>query len=194
MPVELIVDTKSFNSAIIKLKDVPKQIPKATAQALNRTVDFTFTQTSREVRKEYAVKDRDVKSTLKKNKATPSNLNAYVSSTGRTLTLYNHFNVSPKTPKTKRKYKVKVQIKKGSKVAINSTPKPFIASAKNSTQVFRRVGSARTPVVVLRSLSVPQMVSNKETFNRIQTKASEMLEKRIEHEINRRLEKLGGKS
>lgn len=189
MAVEIIVDAKSVQRAVIELKSFPAEMPKAIAPALNRTVDHMATLTSREVRKEYAIKSKDIMDTITKKKASPSNLSAGITSHGRTLTLYNHFRVSPKSP-TGKKYKVKVAIKKGKMQTIATEPKPFIASANNSTQVFKRTGKARTPIVVLRSLSVPQMVSNEATYARIQTQAAEMLEKRIDHEINRKIDKI----
>lgn len=196
MAVNLVVDTKAINRVAIDLREVPKEMPKAVMQAVNRTVDHVYTHTSREVRKEYAISDKDVKSTLKKVKASSRNAKAGVIATGRTLTLYNHFRVTPKQPKPGGRYKVKVAIKKGKSQELKTNPKPFIASANRSTQVFKREGPERTPVVVLRSLSVPQMIAHKDSFTeagkRIQTLADKKLAERIEHEVNRRMEKLHG--
>lgn len=191
MAVELIVDIKSVNRVMVDLRNLPKEMPKAVMQAVNRTVDHVYTHTSREVRKEYAIKDKDVKSTLKKVKASPGKIEAGVISKGRTLTIYHHFRVSPKKPTPGKRYRVKVVIKKGKMETIDTDPKPFIATANNATQVFKRTGPKRKPLVVLRSLSVPQMISNEQTYSRIQKLAGDMLEKRIEHEINRRLNKIG---
>lgn len=193
MSANIIVDTKQIKKVAIELQKLPGQIPKATAQAMNRTIDHIYTQTSREVRKDYAIKDKDVKSTLRKIKVTSGRLAGAVISKGRTLTLYHHFRVSPSNPLRGKRYQVKVTIKKGSPEFIKTDPKPFIAAANNAKQVMRRVGKPRLPVVVLRSLSVPQMVSNEKVMQNIQESASRMLEKRIEHEINRRLKKVGAK-
>lgn len=193
MSVNVIIDTKQVHRKAIELQKIPGQIPKATAQAMNRTIDHIYTQTSKEVRKDYAIKDKDVKSTLKKIKATPGRLGGAVISKGRTLTLYHHFRVSPTNPSKGKRYQVKVTVKKGKPEILSSTPKPFIATANNAKQVMRRVGAARKPVVVLRSLSVPQMVSNEQVMSNIQESAQKMLEKRMNHEISRRLEKAGAK-
>jgi hypothetical protein len=193
MSANLVIDTKQVKRVAIELQKIPGQIPKATAQAMNRTIDHIYTQTSREVRKDYAIKDKDVKSTLRKVKATPGRLGGAVISTGRTLTLYNHFRVSPANPTSGRKYKIKVTIRKGSPEFIKTDPKPFIATANNAKQVMKREGRARKPITVLRSLSVPQMISNEKVMNSIQESAQVMLEKRIEHEISRRLKKAGAK-
>ena len=191
MPVDIIVDAKSITRMTIELSKVPKDMPKAASQALNRTVDYLATTTSKEVRKAYAISKSDVDETITKMKSSPSNMKAGIKSRGRTLTLYNHFRISPRQPVLGKKYRVKVAIKKGKIQTIQTIQKPFIAKANNSTQIFKRVGSARKPVVVLRSLSVPQMVSNEETYFKIQKLAGEMLEKRVAHEISRRMDQLG---
>jgi hypothetical protein len=193
MSANIIIDTKQVKQVAIELQKLPGQIPKATAQALNRTIDHIYTQTSREVRKDYTIKDKDVKGTLKKVKATPGRLGGSVISKGRTLTLYHHFKVSPSNPGNGRRYQLKVTVKKGKPEIIKTDPKPFIAIANNSKQVMKRVGKARKPITVLRSLSVPQMISNEKTMQSIQEFAQVMLEKRVEHEISRRLNKVGGK-
>lgn len=193
MSANLIIDTKQVKRVAIELQKIPGQIPKATMQAMNRTIDHIYTQTSKEVRKDYVIKDADVKSTLRKIKATPGRLGGAVISSGRTLTLYHHFKVSPSNPKKGRRYQLKVTIKKGKPELIMTDPKPFIATANNAKQVMKRVGKARKPVTVLRSLSVPQMISNETIMQNIQISAQKMLDKRIEHEISRRLKKVGAK-
>jgi hypothetical protein len=44
-------------------------VPKATYRAINRAVDKTVTETSREVRKVYNLRDRAVKAAMKKRYA-----------------------------------------------------------------------------------------------------------------------------
>lgn len=200
---DLVVNTKSVKSVGIAVGKIPKQMPQAMAQAQNRTVDHLYTQISREVRKDYSIKDKDVKSTLKKRYTNAASLNAAVTSTGRTLTLYNHFRVSPNQPRPGTRYKVKVTIKKGQRQTIGGAPSAFVAAMKGivvsdkgpslNYQVVRREGNKRYPVTVLRSLSVPQMVSNKKVMKRIKKSAEEMLKKRTDHEIDRRITKAGAK-
>ncbi|HYE80873.1 MAG TPA: phage tail protein [Clostridia bacterium] len=193
MSVNVIVDTKQVKQIAIELQKFPGQIPKATAQAMNRTIDHIYTQTSREVRKDYAIKDKDIKSTLRKIKATAGRLGGGVVSTGRTLTLYQHFKVSPANPAKGKRYQVKVTVKKGRSELIKTDPKPFISTVTGKKQVMKREGRSHLPVTILRSLSVPQMISNEKVMSSIQESGSKMLEKRIEHEISRRLKKVGAK-
>ena len=58
------------------------------------------------------------------------------------------------------------------------------------THIWMREGKSRTPVRLLRTLSVPQMISNDEVINTIQEKSGEKLHERINHEIEWRLNKL----
>ena len=196
MAVEVIVDTKAFHRLEIELKKIPKEMPGAMASALNRTLDYTATQISRIVSEEYVISKKDVKSTLKKKKASKSSLDAYITSKGRTLTLYHHFKVNPRY-RGKKKYQIKVQVKRtGGKQPLSGDPKPFLPKAgapKSKQQVFQRVGPERKPLVVLRSLSVPQMISNEGNLEKIQKLANDKLEERLAHEIKWRLEKAAAK-
>lgn len=191
MANNLFIDTKELKKITIKLGEIPKQIQGATASALNRTVDYTVTQTAREVTKRYAISQKEVKKTIKKHKASKSNLYAYVESSGNSTALHRF----PHTPKKySKKAKVKVQVIKGSgKKSIGVTPSAFVQNMKGTTGIWKREGEKRAPVVLLRSLSIPQMISNDETLKNIQEASSKKLQERIEHEINWRLSKAGGK-
>lgn len=191
MANNLFIDTKDLKKVTIKLGELPKQIPGATASALNRTVDFTVTQTAREVTKRYAISQKEVKKTIKKHKASKSNLYAYVESKGNTIALHKF----PHTPKKfSKKAKVKVQvIKSGGKKSIGVTPPAFVQKMNSTTGIWKREGQKRTPVTLLRTLSVPQMITNDETLNNIQQAANKKLQERIDHEIEWRLNKAGAK-
>jgi hypothetical protein len=87
---------------------------------------------------------------------------------------------------------VKVQIKKSeAKRYINTYPQPFLASTgaksaeKTQFNIFKRVGKARLPIKILRTLSVPQMITNENVTDQIQQAAQGKLNERLEHEIAR---------
>lgn len=207
--MEINMDTREFNRTVMRLSNIAKDMPQASVSALNRALDYMATQAKKEVTKMYAIKSGDIAQTIKKNKASTSNMNAYLKSSGNTLTLYNHFNVTPRKPpksavkfvrgpkgrKLKgREYKVRLTIKKNEgKKDIHTNPKPFIASANNATQIFVREGKSHNPVDVLRTLSVPQMISNNGVVNKIEGAALKKLQERIEHEVIWRMQKAGGK-
>lgn len=182
------INDKELKKMAIKLQVIPKQVPAATASALNRTLDFTVTQTKREVTKNYSVKQKEVASTLRKKRASKSNLNAYIECKGKTIDLAK-FPHNPKafSPKNK-KVKVKIKKQEGYKV-IKTNPSAFVQNM-GTTHIWMREGSKRTPVRLLRTLSVPQMVSNQEVIGVIEEKSKEKLRERIEHEIEWRLNKI----
>ncbi|MDF2891242.1 MAG: hypothetical protein K0R80_1609 [Clostridia bacterium] len=196
---QVFVDTKQLNRLTIELKGFEKQIPGAVFSALNRTLDHAITQVGRIVPKAYAVKSKDVKNSFSGGikRPTKTDLTASITSKGHTLSLAN-FPHSPKQPATSgKKYKVKATIKKGNgNQTINTNPKPFVAStgAKSDDKVqyniFRRIGSKRLPIKIIRTLSIPQMIGNEGVGEQIQKIANEKLEERITHEVNYRLDKM----
>ncbi len=184
----MIVETKGLNRLAIELKGFEKQIPGAAASALNRTLDFINTRIGRIVAQEYAIKTSDVKKTISKNKARKGEISASLISRGHTLSL-SHFPFSPKQPGTSKRY-VKVKIKKqGGYKTVNTDPKAFVQTMNNSLNVFKRVGPKRKPVVVLRTLSIPQMIDNTVVSSQVRQLAVDKLTERITHEVSYRLDK-----
>lgn len=189
----IVIDTKQLDRLTIELKGFEKEVGEAAYHALNRTIDFVITQVGRIVPKEYAIKAQEVKDSFKGGIKRPSkgDLTASIISSGHTLSLA-HFPHSPQMPSvTKRSYKVKATIKRGSRQTIRTEPKAFIAStgAKSADKVqyniFRRLGEERLPITVVRTLSVPQMISNEKVSSEIQKTAQEKFGERLEHEIIR---------
>lgn len=189
---DIFIDTKELKKITIELNKLPKQIPQATASALNRTLDFTATRIKKEVTAEYSVKSSDVSKTLKKKRASRSNLYAYIQSKGHTLSLARF----PHSPRkySKRAKVVMVQVKKsGGYKIVDTQPKAFVQAMGKATNIWKRQGPGRYPVTILRTLSVPQMISNNETREKIQDAAAKKLQERVNHEIKWRLDKAASK-
>ena len=194
--MSIVVDTKQIDRLTIELKGFEKEVGESTYHALNRTIDQVITQVGRIVTKEYAIKTKDVKDSFNKGIKRPSkkNLNASLTSRGHTLSLA-HFPHAPKIPpQSRRKYQVKVTIKRSTgRQTLKINPKAFIAStgaidsSKTLYNIFRREGEKRLPITVIRTLSIPQMITNEEVSEQIQTFAQEKLEERLEHEIEYRM-------
>lgn len=183
------INDKEIKQIAIKLRGFPKQVPGATASALNRTLDYTATLTKKEVTNMYSIKQKEVNATLKKKRASKSSLNAHILSRGKTIAL-SKFPHNPKQYRPRNK-KVKVKVKKqeGYKV-IKTSPSAFVQTMNGGTHIWMRKGKERTPVKLLNTLSVPQMISNDEVINTIQSKSGEKLQERINHEIEWRLNRL----
>jgi len=200
LAVDIYVDTKELHQLQLNIQTLGKETPKAVSAAVNRAVTSTKAQISKIVRQEYVIKARDVKDTISTKRATPQNPEAAIISKGRLLTIYHHFRVSPKRhhdPGTgrmlKKRRKLNVTIKKGQRKQL---PGAWIGFRRGSgtPQVWIREGKSRYPVKVLRSLSVPQMISNEGSMNKIQEHAQEVLEKRLQHEMEFRISKMKQRS
>ncbi len=189
MARDIYVDVKQLHTLKLEMRILgQEEVPKAISAAVNRTITSTAAQISRVVRETYQVKAGDIKSTIKQKKSNKSDLIGEIVSTGRLLTLYHHFKIAPRK-RTKRKYTVKATIKKGQQQSI---PGAFLGSrrATGTPQVWMREGKSRYPIKVLRSLSVPQMISNEKNMDRIQAHAQKVLDERIEHELDFRIGKM----
>lgn len=198
--VEISVDTNKLQRVAVELIDFgKKEVPRATVAALNRAAASAATETKREAKKGYEIKEKDLMRKDKKGlppirvqKASASRMSAGVLVVGRPKGL---FNFKVKKPKGKQKY-VKVKIKKGGGFK-QLPPNAFIlhiADRKGNAigNVYARTTKHRYPLARLATLSVPQMVSKPEALANIQKKAQETLERRIDHEIDRRLSKVKG--
>jgi hypothetical protein len=190
----IFIDTKKIDRLAIELKGFEEEVAESTYHALNRTLDHVVTKVGQIIPKTYAIKASEVKKSFKGGIKKPSktNLSASLTSKGHTLSIA-HFPHTPSTPQGK-KGKIKVKIKKtdGSK-EVKTKPKAFLASTgalsedKIQYNVFRREGKARLPIVVLRTLSIPQMITNEGVAEQIQKIATEKLGERLEHEITHRM-------
>ena len=101
---------------------------------------------------------------------------------GRVLTP-THFSMAPKRlPDKKRKYTVKIAIKKGpKKVLVGKYGTPvFLARASkmsNAYLPYQRVGRPRLPIYQLKTVSIPQMIENDTVAADIQARIADVVEK-----------------
>ncbi|MGE5631711.1 MAG: hypothetical protein ACM3TR_11515 [Caulobacteraceae bacterium] len=214
------VNTKQLDRLAIELKGFEKEVGEAAYHALNRTVDHVITQIGRIIPKEYAVKSKDVKATLKGNKPSVNDLSASVISKGHTLS-FAHFPYTPKTDKRGRGSEVKVKIK--NVTGKIKSQKGFVANTgaksedKTLFNVFMRLGEFKIPeegsyagkvykrgpkagqryvreiIAPIRTLSIPQMITNEKVAEKVLKEAQDKLDERLEHEIVFRMTNLDKK-
>ena len=130
---------------------------------------------------------------------------------GRLLT-HTHFGMSPKSPKPDRgPYTLKATVIKGERKTLGKvkklTKKQRADMAKNLTRSgtqtsekspimlmranggqylpFQRASKNRKDIKVIKTVSLPQMVSSKRTEDGIQTALREGMQKRLDHHMNR---------
>lgn len=197
------IDGEPLKKIAKALSRLPKELNPAIASAVNKTMDSAVTQIKKEVAKEYTVKQKDIAKAIVKKRATTSNLTAAAIAEGGQVALYKFKHTPIEPPKSlgigvnSYKQPVKAQVKKGGskKVVKNKVGnKAFIRTFHGNHMIFARKGKNRYPIEKLFALSIPQMISDKNdskgSIKRIKARTNEMLEKKVEQEINYRLDKV----
>lgn len=147
-PLEIQLETPDMKQIASQLGDMKQKAPVVMARAINRTVTHLSVQIGKEVKKKYAadrLRVKDVKNTLKIEKADPSNLSGkVVSTTDKRIPLYR-FLTNPKkpVPKNPPKFYQSQVLKDGSLKNLSGNPgeysKAFIAMMNNGhVGVFER--------------------------------------------------------
>ncbi|NBI71651.1 hypothetical protein D3Z50_11355 [Clostridiaceae bacterium] len=170
------------------LAGVPKGAERALSNAINRGLSRVKTGATKRVKEVYTVQSSALTAAANTqvNKASTSNLAGIVTFAGCKIPLYK-FQVTPKAPGVGKR--VKAAVKKGGGTQFEEA---FIANMRNGTGVFERETSKRFPVDELMGLSAAQMVGNEKIVQELQEEAQEVINERLEHEIERILNGYGG--
>ena len=170
------------------LAGVPKGAERALSNAINRGLSRVKTGTKKQVKEVYTVQSSafTAAANTQISKASTNNLAGVITFSGCKIPLFK-FQVTPKAPGVGRK--VKVAVKKG-----GGTPfeEAFIANMRHRTGVFERETSKRFPVDELMGLSAAQMIGNEIVVQDLQKEAQEVINERLEHEIECILNGYGG--
>lgn len=193
------IDTRQIDLLSVELQSFPKQTQTAMYHALKRSLDQTKNEIGRIVPKEYAIKSKEVKESFNGgvNYPTKENLEASLTSTGKRLS-FAHFPFTPKTAVRKGKRAVvKVTIKKSRPKVSSKVGFTASTGAKSEDKVqfnvFRRLGKKRFPISPIRTVSIPQMITAEGMEEKIQSFALEKFEQRLEHEMNRAMDRIQDK-
>lgn len=164
---------------------------------------------AKEVTADYNIKQSEITPKRGKNKRTAGTVqvsgvtieNVAIIYEGRPLTP-THFAMKPKTrkaasnrprkhrrnPRARRTQPITAEIKKGQRKALPSDA--FLGSNHGGGYIpFRRTGRSRYPIESIKTVSLPQMVTNETVRQRINQKINQELPKRLEHNLKRYLEK-----
>ena len=179
------VDATEVRKVELLLGKQFKQAPTVIMRALNRAASSSKTAASKEVRREYYVKAKDVNKTIKIYRASRKKLGALVISKDSKLPL-DRFKFSPRTrPKRPPKGGIKVAVKKD---GLKNLMHAFLVDAPGGAMIFERVGKPRLPIKRIMGPSVPQMLGTERVRTKFFEKARETYDKRLDHEIRRLLE------
>lgn len=189
-----------ISDALKKLKAMSNVLSEehntlAFARALNRTVQKSRTMSNREIRKEYNIKAADINKTFDVQKASRTNLDARLNSTGAALPLH-YF--APRKVKTG----ITVSILKGKRDKIERAfflPNKKVVVARgrysNSTFEFRTKRAKKrgsdTPISKLLTTSVPHALASQNVQQTLMPELQIFLAERVQTELNYLLSKAG---
>ena len=171
-----------------------KKSEQITAKAVNATSrDFKSrapSWISQEVNKQYTIKKKDVatskKGTRVKGKVKVAGVvldNTEIQYIGTVLTP-THFKMTPRVRPKKSHYVVNVEIMRGKKKSLPSNV--FLGGTGSDIQIpFRRETKRRLPIKALKTISVPQMITQQKVSKNIQKRITVELDKRLEHNLQR---------
>lgn len=188
MAIDIKIDDADFQDKLYKLSAFPKEIPRASRAASKRTVTAVKKTMAKEVSSKYRVKSRDVKETISTEAPTSDKLLYYVYSRGTRFTLA-HFEKNLNSVVREKSKDIRVEVKKGQVKRVNTSPRAFVAPIKGNFLIAKRKGVARKPIAVLKTVAVPEMVQNEKISDKIEKTALDTLQKRLNHEIEYRLQK-----
>lgn len=205
MRIDMEVDQKSLNRLTKALKQCPKECANGIVSAVNKSLHQVNTSMQKEITEQYNVSKSDLNgrgkfksansnNLIREHKANYANLNASIEVRGTPLNAGTRF-LSGKKALESCKGKTMRQIKriKYPKVrVIKKQKKPlaaFAAIGKGGTQgIFIRDGKK---LHMQKTVSTAQMAFNKEVWEKTSAQASDILQSKVEQELNHRLKKLG---
>lgn len=188
--IETRIEIDSIEEVQKRLGSLSHKAPSVIANAINRTTTNIRKTMAQETAKRYNITSGEVKKTITIGKATRARLQGAAISKASPIAL-SKFKVSPNrkvtyTSKGKpspKAYKASVEKGPASK-PLDVDPKAFIAEMKSGHQgIFRRETDSSFPIKQLFGPSVPQMIKNDGSMERIQVEAESTLQKRIDAEI-----------
>lgn len=198
--VELAVNKKQMDEwrKILALVAKPDEINGAVALAINRALDNVKTVTTKDLTAQYTVKRKTVVAAQKIRRANKNDLGGEVRYVGKALPL-EEFKLNPakiqswKGKTVNARLQLQVEVKKGE---VKPYAHAFLQQIYgDKPRVYARVPGKKVeglqgfPVKVQRGPAIAGMLEESGIAEAAQTSGNETLEKRIDHEISRMLNK-----
>jgi hypothetical protein len=194
------VTPQQIERAQAMLAALPGAADKALARAINRAAEAARSEAVRGAVAEYNVQASRVRDTMSIRRASPDNLNASVHSRGSALPL-SRFETTPSQPGTggPGKATLRAAVKRGG--GQKPMPGAFVARfGSGHTAVVERLGTktkSSKPALGAKTASgtipefvgpsVPSMLGSTTVSEGIEARAAEVLDARLDHEIDRML-------
>jgi hypothetical protein len=166
------------------LGHLPGEVVKALTRAINRAADAARAEAVRGATARYRVQASAIRKTMTIHRAAGNQPAAAISSTGNRIALHK-FRVVPNDPAygKRRTRPHKAAVLKAN--APKAVPGMFVARMKNGhIGAFSREGKKRLPIREHFGPSIPEMLGQESVIRLIENRATEMLESRLEREID----------
>ncbi|MFG6369259.1 MAG: hypothetical protein K1W16_12705 [Lachnospiraceae bacterium] len=186
---------EGFDNVVDELQDMRSRSKKIVQRTIADFKSRGPSWISQEVAKEYNIKKADVneskkgiqgKSSIRVHGTRIDNLSIIYR--GRVLTP-THFGMKPTIRPNKGPYVVTAQIKrKSGRKSLGR--KVFLGIPRNAKEdtpqlPFQRKSDARYPIEVVKTISVPQMITNDIVSHNIHNRINKELSKRLQHHLER---------
>lgn len=155
----------------------PARVKKASRRSVNLTAKRVSTESSRNISRDYTIKQRELKANIKRKLARGSNPNAYIDFFKEFMPL-DKFRHNGRLG-VRRKKGLLVQVRKGRKTLYNGA---FLGSTAGGLKIFKREGKLRLPIKRLLGPAISQMVT-KENLEQMELSAKERFLNAFNHEM-----------
>lgn len=199
--VQTDVTVPNFSAMVAKLKGLNKDVDKAIAQTMRDVKNRAPAQVTKAVTAVYGIKSSEVTAAGKAAKGGAKTVGSIKVSgvsvdsiqltyKGRVLTP-SHFSMTPrKRPEQGKRYTVKAAVFKGKKKVLGSSVFLAPSGASGTTEIpFKRTTEKRLPIQAIRTVSIPQMITNEAVAPDIQKRMDELLTTRLQHYTDRLAQK-----
>lgn len=173
----------------LDLADIKKRLPSeakarlAASMAINRAMQSGRTAAVKQVAADYAIRQRQVNDKVLFSRATPGALESRVTWRGYALNL-SDFKMTP--TQAGGRVAVRAMILKSS--GMQPYAHAFAVQTRAGVKAYRRVsGTPRYPITGVWGPSLPHLLSAASVKDAIESRASDVLFQRLDHEINRML-------
>lgn len=183
--IDIRTEFRGARDALRRIGRLDDDVRKSFYSALNRTSQRLKTESGRKARETYIVKSKAVTDQVVLRRGSMSSMSSELRWKGGNIPLMK-FRTNPKSANGKRPRVLRAAVKRaGGNKPIKGA---FVSQMGSGHEgVFRRTTKKRLPVEELYGPAVPVMLNNPEVVNHLERVAQEEMDKRLEHELNRRL-------
>ena len=180
------IEIKNLDKAQRLLSGIKNGVERATSSAINRSITTIKKDLKKDVTSNYAITSTEVEKTLSVKKANFKSPIGFIRSKSPRLSLYKFF----KSKKADGTLLVRVKKREKRKSVTGNSKlygRPFLAIMKNGHRgIFQRKSQSRKSTIQdLKTVSIPQMLGTETIQEYVNDKATEILEKNFDREIDR---------